>query len=76
MDMAPLKKRDHHNKVWYKKFEDIINFQHDHGGRMDTKCRKNKQLSYWIGKQRKIYCQFLRDDNTPLTPELKSDLEN
>ena len=42
------KKQHHHNKVWYKKFEDIVNFQHAHGGRTDMKRRENKQLSYWV----------------------------
>ena len=34
------KKLDHHNKFWYKNFQDIINFQHAHGGRTDVKLRK------------------------------------
>ena len=43
---APLKKQDHHNKVWYKKFENLVNFQHAHRGRMDVKRRENKKWSY------------------------------
>ena len=48
------KKLDYHNKFWYNKFGDIINFQHAHGGRTDVKLRKNKQLSYWVENQRKF----------------------
>ena len=36
------KKKDYHNKVWYKKFEDFVNFKHTHGGRPDVKIRENK----------------------------------
>ena len=38
-------------KFWYKKFEDIVNFQYAHGGRTEVKRRENKQLSYWVGNQ-------------------------
>ena len=68
---APLNKIYHHNKFLYKNFEDLINFQHAHGGRMDLKRRENKQLSYWVENQCTIYRQFLRDENTPLNPERK-----
>ena len=40
------------------------------------KCRENKKLRYWVKNQRKIYRQFLRDEHTPLTPELKLSIEN
>ena len=33
-------------------------------------------MSYWVENKRKIYCQSLRDEHTPLTSELKSSLEN
>ena len=39
------KKQDHHNKFWYKNFEDLVNFQHTHGGITDMKRREKKQLS-------------------------------
>ena len=60
----------------YKKFEDLIIFQHAHGGRTDVKRRENKQLSYWVENQRKIYRQFLRYEHTLPTPDYKSSLEN
>ena len=44
------KKKDHHNKVLYKKFEDLVNFQHSHGGRTDMKHKEKKLLSYWVKK--------------------------
>ena len=69
------KKQDHHKKAWYKKFEDLVNFQHAHGGRTDVKLRK-KKLSYWVENQRKFYCQFFKDEHTPPKPERKSALEN
>ena len=37
---------------------------------------REKKLSYWVEKQHKFYCQFLRDEHTPPTPERKSALEN
>ena len=70
------KKLDHHNKFWYKNLEDIINFQDAHGGRTDVESRENKQWSYWVKNQRKIYRQFLWDEHTPPTPDCKSSLEN
>ena len=75
-EKAPPKKQDHHNKVWYKKFEDLVNCQHAHGGRTYFKRRENTQLRYWVEHQQKIYHQFLRDENTPSTLERKSALEN
>ena len=69
-------KLDHHKFCWYNKFEDIINSQHAHEGRTDVKRRKNKQLSYWVENQRKIYRQFFWDEHTLPTPEHKSALEN
>ena len=60
----------------YKKFEDLVNFQHVHGGRTDLKFRQNKQLSYWVESQRTFYRQFLRDEHKQPTSERKSDLEN
>ena len=71
-----LKKLDHHNKFWYKNFEDIINFQHAHGGRIDVKRRENKQLSYWVENQRKFYLQFLWYEHTPPTSYCNSSVEN
>ena len=72
---APSKKRDHNNKVWYKKLEDIINLRHFHKVRTYVKYRENKQLCYWVESQRKCYCRFLQDEHKPLTPEHKSALE-
>ena len=63
-------------KKFGKKFEDLVNFQHDHGGRTDVKRRENKKISYWVKNQRRIYCQFLRDDHTPPTPEGNPTREN
>ena len=40
------------------------------------KRRENKQLSYWVENQRKIYRQFLRDEHTTLTLECKLALGN
>ena len=54
----------------------IVNFQHAHVGITDVKRRENKQLSYWVKNQRKLYCQFLRYEHTLPTPELKPALEN
>ena len=71
-----LWKKDHRNKVWYNNFEDLVNFQHDNGGRTDVKCRKNKKLIYWVKNQSKFYRQLLQDEHTPPTPERKSVLEN
>ena len=73
---SPSKKLDHHNKVLYKKFEDIFNFQHSHGGITGVKCRENKQLSYWVKNQSKFYWNFLQDENTTMTPEHNPALEN
>ena len=73
---APPNKQDHYNKFWYNKFEDIINLQHVHGGRTGLKRRKNKQLSYCVKNQCKIYRQFLQDEHTLLTPERNSAHEN
>ena len=73
---APSKKQDHHSKFLYKKFEDLVNVQHDHGGKMDLKRMENKQLSYWVENKRKFYRQLLRDEYTPPTPERKSAFEN
>ena len=70
------KKLDHHNKFWYKHFEDIINSQHAQGGRTDVESRENKQLSYWVGNQCKFYRQFFQDEHTLPTPDCKSSLEN
>ena len=39
------------------------------------KLRENKQLSYWVKNQRKIYRQLSWDDHTPPTPEHNSALE-
>ena len=69
-------KLDHHKNIWYKNFQDLINFQHAHEGRIDLKRRKNKQLSYWVENQHKFYRQFLQDEHTPPTPYFKSSLEN
>ena len=71
-----MKKQYHHNKVWYNKFEGLVNFQHAHGGRTDVKRRGNNQLSYWVENQHKFYRQFLRYEHTLPTPERKSDFEN
>ena len=75
-EKAPPKKQDHHNKVWYEKFDNLVNYQHAHGERTNLKHRENKQLSYWVEHQHKIYHQFLRDENTLSTLERKSTLEN
>ena len=40
------------------------------------KRRENKQLSYWVENECKLYRQLLWDEHTPLTPELKSAFEN
>ena len=42
-------------KIWYKKFKDLVNFQHACGGRTDVKRRENKKLSYWVKNQSKFY---------------------
>ena len=37
---AQSKKQDHQNKLWYKKFKDLVNLQHTHGGRTDARRKK------------------------------------